>query len=327
MQELTTEKIRRLVEALPPLAGWPEVATIFQRAIGAPHPDWLLPLRACVAVRGKEEAGLVGAAAVACLQISIMIVDDILDDDPRGEHRRRGAGATANLAQAFQAAAFHLLEQAPVPAEQRARATTSLARAALATAYGQSLDVQNLTGEESYWQVIGAKSTPFYGMAYELGALLGGAHPEVAGALHSLGVILGEIIQIEDDLEDALEEPANPDWQQGRNNLLLLYARTADHPERERFLALLPQIGDPQALGEAQKILGRSGAISYAAYQLLARYQAADSLLKQMDLANPDPIQDILDEYGASLSTWLGLEDLAQLRELLNSADFAATNS
>jgi octaprenyl-diphosphate synthase len=259
----------------------------------------------------------VGAAAIACLQISIMLVDDILDDDPRGEHLRQGVGPTANLAQAFQAAAFRLLDNPNLPAEAQANGAAALARASLATAFGQQLDVQNLTGEENYWRLVAAKSTPFYGLAYQLGALLGGAPAAVADALYRLGLLIGEIIQVEDDLGDALEIPANPDWSHGRNNLLLLYAATAEHEEQAHFQELLATIEQPGALDEAQAILQRSGAISFAAYQLLARYRQARALLAELELARPEPLTSILDEYGQTLVEWLGLPDLAGLHALI----------
>ena len=102
-----------------------------------------------------------------------------------------------------------------------------LAQAALGTAFGQDLDVQNLRGEANYWRVVGAKSTPFYGAALQLGAVLGGASLDTGKALYDFGVSLGEMIQVFDDLMDAFQSPANPDWSEGRNNLAILYATTA----------------------------------------------------------------------------------------------------
>jgi geranylgeranyl pyrophosphate synthase len=104
----------------------------------------------------------------------------------------------------------------------------------------------------------------------------------------------GEIIQIYDDLVDALQKPANPDWKQGRNNLAILYALTADYPERERFRALLPQIDNPEALQAAQRILIRGGAASYCAYHIVRRYQAALRLLASTPLTDPTPLRDLL---------------------------------
>lgn len=318
------DQIQTQLERLPEAVIWPELVTIFQRTEQVPHPDWEIPMLTCTAVGGAAAAGLPGAAAIACLQISIMLVDDMLDDDPRGEHHRHGPGEAANLSLAYQAAALRLVGQAPVSDGQRAAAADVLAQAALATAAGQHLDVQNLTGETNYWRVVAAKSTPFYGAAYALGAILGGGETAVVDGLYQLGVIIGEIIQIEDDLTDALQKPANADWQQERNNLLILYATTADHPQRQRFLELRARYKEPQALHEAQKILVASGAVSYAAYQLVQRYQAARRQLDALDLPHAAPLQEILTRYAESSLTGLLQAGDPQLSraELLKAMNF-----
>jgi geranylgeranyl pyrophosphate synthase len=228
------------------------------------------------------------------MQVSIILVDDMLDDDPRGEYRRLGNGPTANLALALQAAAFRLIEGAAVEAERRIRAIASLASMALTTALGQKWDIQNLAGEENYWKVVRTKSTPFYGAALHVGALLGGANAQTAEGLREFGVLIGEIIQVHDDLIDAFQTPANPDWKEGRNNLPILYARTANHADRVRFAELQSRSGEPQALREAQQILIRCGAVSYCVYHLIKRYQAASQLLGSLSLADPAPLAEIL---------------------------------
>ena len=288
------ENVKAQVLSLPEVAAWPEMATIFERAVDQTSVMWEWPLLACQAVGGEAMAAVPGAAAIACMQLGLVLVDDMLDEDPKGAHLQLGQAATANLAFAFQAAAFRVIEQAPVNAERRAGVYASLAQTALTTAFGQNLDVQNLGGEENYWKIVQAKSTPCFSAAFYMGALLGQASLEVAGRLHDFGVLTGEVIQIWDDLSDALQSPASPDWIQGRNNLAILYALTADHPDRARFRALLPQIDDPQALQAAQHILIRCGAASYCAYQVVQRYQAARQLLDSTPLADPAPLFDLL---------------------------------
>jgi len=93
---------------------------------------------------------------------------------------------------------------------------------------------------------------------------------------------------------DAFQVPANPDWSQGRNNLLILYTRTADHPSRDRFEELLGRIDDPDVLQEAQQILIKCGAISYCAYHLVKRHREARRILESVRLAEPDPLADLL---------------------------------
>ena len=302
---MNRENIKAHVLALPEVATWPQMAGVFERAGDKPRPDWDLPLLACRAVGGDPSLATPGAAAVACLYISIILVDDMLDGDPRGEHLRIGSGPTANLALAFQAAAFRIVEGATIGDASRAAVAAVLARLALATAFGQHLDVQNPTGEENYWRVVRAKSTPFYSAALQVGALLGGASAQVAEGLRGLGALIGEAVQVYDDLLDALESPANPDWTQGRANLPILYARTADHPERARFLEIMYQISDPEILREAQEILIRCEAVSYCAYHLARRHRQARRLLAQLSLADPVPMLDLLAQQAHPLAALL----------------------
>jgi geranylgeranyl pyrophosphate synthase len=317
---VTSEDIRGLIRRLPEVSAWTDLITVFDRAGGAPHPDWQLPVISCQAAGGKADAALPAAAAVACLQISIMLADDMLDDDPRGEHIRRGHGETANLALAFQAAAFRLIDEASISEIQKRDVASTLARSALATSYGQQLDNLSLPGEENYWQVVREKSTPFYGAAYRTGAIFANAPEETAQGLYEFGVTIGEIIQIEDDLEDAFEKPANPDWKRQGNNLLIIYAMNAEYEERDEFLALLGTIDGKQIDGliQAQQILIESGAVSYAAYHLVQRYRHAWEILDSLSLPAPEPIADILNDYGHTLTELLSLSgvevDMLSLR-------------
>ncbi|MCA9973729.1 MAG: polyprenyl synthetase family protein [Anaerolineales bacterium] len=312
-----------VIQSVPVMGAWPELTQLITRFSNRHNADWQLPLKVCAALGGDETAVLPGAAALAALQLSIIFVDDMLDNDPRGEYRRRGHGVTANLAQALQAAAFQFIAQAPVSDVQRAAAVNCLAKMALDTARGQDFDVQNLPGEAGYWQIVEAKSTPFYGACYQLGAILSGADEALCARFYEFGALTGEIIQLNDDLADAFQTPANADWREGRNNLLLLYAQTAVHPERERFLHLLPRIDDPDALKAAQQILISSGAVSYCAYQLIERHREAHELLTAMHLPNSAPIRMILDAFTTSLQAFLEISDMVVTPEILFEAQVA----
>src|ERR1700730_8630001 len=136
---------------------------LIERAVDREVPSvWDFPLVACQAVGGPEEAALPGAAAVFCSLVSIHLVDDPLDDDPDGDFRRFGAGPTANLALAFQAAGHSLLDVPEVAPPLRAEIHACLARMTLATGFGQHLDSREVGGEAEYWQVVGAKAPPLF---------------------------------------------------------------------------------------------------------------------------------------------------------------------
>lgn len=287
--------LRELVLSIPGMERWNEVRELFPNGQESVRLDWQLPGIACAAVGGKYEDAFPAMAALACVQVSIILVDDMLDEEPEGAHHRFGVGRTANLALALQAAGAVLLDLCPVEGAFRAAAAHALNRMALATAAGQELDVRNLHGEENYWRVVRAKSTPFYGTGLEIGALLGGASRSTVDVLRSVGLLFGEAIQIYDDLEDAFQSPANSDWFQGRNNLALLYGLTAAYPQKEQFLAYKNQAADLTALHKAQQILIDSGAVSYCAFQLLQRHTAAKASLESLALAQRSRIDHLFE--------------------------------
>jgi geranylgeranyl pyrophosphate synthase len=299
------DTIRNLVLPLPEFQAWPQMASVFERAGSKPRTDWELPVLAGQAVGGDPAVTVYGAAAIACLQVSIILVDDILDDDPRGEHLKVGPGRAANLAVALQAAASQIVARAPVGADRQAAAQRCLADAAQKTAFGQQLDAENLDGEANYWRVVQNKSSPFYAAALELGGILGGADPATADGLNRLGALVGEIVQLNDDALDAFETPANPDWLRGRNNLLILYARTAPHPEQDRFLQALGQISQPGVLADAQQLLIRCGAASYVVYQIVQRWAQAQQLMTGLPLADPEVLNQRLSPLTPALAELL----------------------
>ena len=279
---------------LPVFKLWPELK-IFLEVTATKQPrDWQLPVLACEAVSSQDEQIVPAAAAIGCMQIGIILIDDMLDEDPRGEYHRIGEGSAANLAAALQAAGMEAICQSNASIVAKLDAVRSLNQMMLTTALGQHMDAQNPQDEDAYWKLVRTKSSPFFGAALHVGALFGGADPELAAQIEKFGHLYGEMIQIHDDLNDTMETPANPDWIQDRASLPILFAQVVDHPDRERFLELRQSIPDPDALTEAQTILIRCGAVSYGIDQILRRYQEARNILESAPLAHPDKLESLL---------------------------------
>ncbi len=298
--------IQQRLLTLPEVAQWADLRALLERpARQRATSVWEYPALACQAVGGAPEAALPAVTAVYTSLLAIHLVDDLLDDDPRGLYRRLGAGTAANLALALQAAGHRELDRVPATAETRALLHGSLARMSFATAYGQSLDSHQVTNEEEYWRVVGAKTPPLFGAAFFLGAVLGGAGADLAESLEQVGGVLGRLVQVSDDLGDAMQEPAGADWQRPGNNLALLYALVSDHDEREAFRRAAGAAHEPACLSEAQQILLRSGAVSYCAYRLLELAHQARSLLSRLSLADPLPLSRLVDEHLRPLSQLL----------------------
>lgn len=292
------ERIRQRLAALPEIAAWPDALDLVERAVHQERLSiWELPFLACRAVGGEEEDALPAAAAVLAAVTSIHLVDDLLDDDPRGDFRRLGAAQAANLALAFQAAGHRLLDGATAVPERLARLHGLLAEAALATAGGQALDARGVGVEADYWRAVEGKTPPLFACALALGAVLGGAGPPVVDGVARLGAALGKLVQVSDDAADALATPASADWRRPRGNLALLYALTADHPDREAFALLAAASDDPGALERAQRIVLQSGALSYCAYHILAFAHEARELLAGLAVPDPSPLAGLLEEH------------------------------
>ena len=60
-------------------------------------------------------------------------------------------------------------------------------------------------------RVTRTKSSPFFSASFFVGALMSGSPEPVAQKLGDIGALYGEMIQVNDDLNDVLEIPANAD--------------------------------------------------------------------------------------------------------------------
>lgn len=304
-------KLTKKFSKIPNVKDWDEIQSVFHRAAFAMPKHWLLPVRACGAVGGGEEQALPAVMATACGHIGIILVDDMLDADPRGIHVKAGEAATANMTSALQGVAGVAISESNMPAPLKLRALEAVNEMFLATSLGQYWDVNlKIEDEGSYWKIARAKSSPFFSTAFELGALAGGATIELAAQIKELGVLYGEMIQIHDDLDDSLAVPAKPDWNAGRTSLPILFAQAVDHPTRSRFEELRPHVCEQEsALEEAQQILIESGAVSYCIHELLERHNKAQKLVSALPFERRDvmvtvfedivqPVLRLLDEAG-----------------------------
>ena len=307
------EAVRDCVLTLSHVQKWPELADAWREATKEKlRPDWQLPLWACQAVGGDESVLIPGMAAIGCIQMGIILIDDMLDNDPRGVFHRIGVGNTANLATALHAMAVTLLDGAEVSDSIRWQVGCTLADMGFATAVGQQIDANPPTEgdpEEIYWQILRAKSCPFYGTALKIGTLLGGASTKVADEMYKIGELVGEMVQIADDLLDSMATPATPDWTRLNSNLLLLYASLVGHPERDTFLELAKQVEDAETLDKVQQILINCGAVAYCDYLLRQKQDEALALLNQMSLVNPEPIEKLILQHRAFLDALTVYED------------------
>jgi len=280
---------------LPHVDSWTEANELFQVAASRKPEHWLIPARACEAVGGSQEQALPAILAIGCAHVGILLVDDMLDDDPRGDYHRLGMPAASNLACFFQSAALHALKQCTEDPTSELAALQDFNKMFLSTAFGQFQDVKGPTSEAGYWEMARTKSSPFFGVALQLGALTGGSSVETAECIRELGCLYGEMIQIHDDMHDSMETPANPDWLQRRSPLPILFASTVNHPERSQFLELKENVDQSDTLKDAQEILIHCGAISYCADQLIQKFEKAMASLGELPIPKHEPITSLFE--------------------------------
>jgi len=291
--------------ALPVLKDWPAARVLVEKAARLEPRDWRLPLLGCEAVGGKPGQAIPAMAALACVQTGIILIDDLLDEDPRGEYRLIGQAQTANFAASLFSFGQAAIIQSQSQMQEKLGAMDTLSCMASTVAFGQYLDSQSPQTEDAYWQVVETKSASFFAAALQLGAWFGGAPKTMVGNVGQFGSLYGVMIQIYDDLNDSLDEPVSPDWIQKRSPLPILFAELVEHPDHARFQELRHDISRPGALREAQNLLIHCGAVSYCVDQLLQRHDAAKKVLRDLPPACQKTLEPLLEDLVAPIKKLL----------------------
>lgn len=273
---------------------WPEYHLLLDNFYARNSNHCELVVATCKAVGGDQSRAISSVAAIAGLHTSIVMIDDLLDNDERFDSMNLSQGDIANLSSAILAAGLNAVFQSGLDGAVQFQIVQQINQAVMATAAGQYWDTHStLSTEADYWRNAQLKSGPFFGAAFAVGALAGGAPLQLADGYKNLGGLYGEMVQVNDDLHDCFLVPAARDWFSGQFTLPLLYASTVDHPEKQAFLELRSGVDDPQKLEQAQTILIRCGAVSYCIHCLMQYYERVKTLVAELSPVNPAPLQDV----------------------------------
>ncbi len=261
-----------------------------------PSSHWLLPLYSYRSFGENGTQIIPVISALIALQTAILLVDDLLDNDGRREALELSVGECANLSTVFHAISIECITKKIYDPERQIQSVNQINKTIVETAYGQYLDNRNPDNEESYWRAARAKSCPFFGLAFYLGAVAAGASVEKAEATIKLGRLYGEMIQIHDDLNDSLSISVGSDWIQRKNTLPILFAHVVNHPEHQKFLALSENITGLDQVREAQEILLHCGAVSYCIDEIVQRHKIGKLAIAGLNLPNSQPLDQVFDE-------------------------------
>jgi octaprenyl-diphosphate synthase len=197
----------------------------------------LRPLLTVVAARlagGRDDAALKLAAAVEFIHTATLLHDDVVDGSNlrRGKvaaHLIWGAPSSVLVGDFLFARAFELMVETG-----SMRAMDILARAARVIAEGEVLQLSrahdvNLS-QETYLEIISAKTAELFAAAAEAGAVAAGGGSAQSAALRAYGFNLGLAFQLADDALDyggateTLGKNAGDDFREGKATLPLLLA-------------------------------------------------------------------------------------------------------
>lgn len=274
---------------------WPGLMQFVIKIINEKPKHILIPGLITSLYGGDKEKQIRANVPLTLLFSAIISVDSILDGDEDGPMRGIPSGELANFSLGLAAWAVQSLRNLSEKPWITAEGYSLLSRLLYQVSFGQSLDSSNPETEEAYWQLATMKSGAFFSGAFTLGGLAGNASAADLTRLSALGQYYGVMLQIHDDLRDALEKPANSDWLNGRFTLPILYAHLVDHPERVRFDAIRMRVGEVRLLEEAQAILVRSGALSYGLYQIQELDEQAMLEIEGLSLDDAGEIRRMFD--------------------------------
>jgi len=237
-----------------------------------------LCLLSCRAVGGDAFAAVPAAAAVELIHTFSLIHDDIEDRDEMRRGRPTvwkvwGEAQGINAGDCLYSLAYAVLGEADGragEAPRRLRAVAVLSEACVRLCEGQAHDIalqsQEDISEAEYLDMVGRKTGAIMAAAAHMGALVGGASDEHAGAFRQFGLQLGVAFQIRDDIlgiwgdPQKTGKPVGSDLSRKRCSYPVIWglAQTRGR-DRDAILAARDE-PSPAALGEAAAALERLGA-------------------------------------------------------------------
>ncbi|MCO5195701.1 MAG: hypothetical protein M9941_18740 [Anaerolineae bacterium] len=217
-----------------------------------PEYVWIAFIAHALDSHADQAQVLATAASFAAAELSVLVLDDLVDDGLTPDDTRAYAvGAAVAAAAALTLVAFN---------PELMRLTTEFVAEAVRS---QAQQLQGVSVEgAAYWAEAQARIRPYYAFPFMMGAVVVGRN-DLMAELNKLGEAFSHISIIHDDLQDLFEEA---DWE-SKQNLVIQYAFAQES----------------EVDWEAVR---RTGALDYACNLWL------DSVLRFDDLWQSSPVAD-----------------------------------
>jgi octaprenyl-diphosphate synthase len=214
------------------------------------------------------------AAVIEFIHTATLLHDDVVDESSLRRGRKTanaefGNAASVLVGDFLYSRAFQMIVEAG-----SLRIMKVLADATNVIAEGEVLQLLNVhdaaTDEEQYLRVIRYKTAKLFEAATQVGAILGGAGPEVERAIAEYGMHLGTAFQLIDDVLDYsgdLHETGKnlgDDLAEGKPTLPLIHAMRAGNEAERALVRHAIEQGGKSDLDGVMAAIQRVGALDYA---------------------------------------------------------------
>jgi octaprenyl-diphosphate synthase len=232
------------------------------------------------------------AAVIEFIHTATLLHDDVVDESSLRRGRKTanaefGNAASVLVGDFLYSRAFQMIVEAG-----SLRVMKVLADATNTIAEGEVLQLLNVhdadTDEDNYLRVIRYKTAKLFEAATQVGAILGGASPQVETALAEYGMHLGTAFQLIDDVLDYsgdLHETGKnlgDDLAEGKPTLPLIYAMVAGNDAERAIIRHAIEHGGKSDLEGVVAAIHRVGALDYARERARAEASTATARLGQL---------------------------------------------
>jgi octaprenyl-diphosphate synthase len=225
------------------------------------------------------------AAVIEFIHTATLLHDDVVDESSLRRGRKTANAEFGNAASVLVGDFLYSRAFQMIVDVGSLRIMRVLADATNVIAEGEVLQLLNVhdadTDEQNYLRVIRYKTAKLFEAATQVGAILGGAKPEVEAALAEYGMHLGTAFQLIDDVLDysgdlqATGKNLGDDLAEGKPTLPLIYVMKAGTSAEQGLVRRAIEHGGKADLDGVVAAIHRVGALDYARDQARAEAAAA----------------------------------------------------